>query len=85
MSKQRAKVISILSGKPVSEKIADLAFQFWLARFFRNGSPEEDFLRAVREIRFRWRCDDIQTVFDGNNSRNRVVTIQSGSFTPDSR
>lgn len=91
MSKQPAKVISILSGKPVSEKIADLAFQFWLARCFRNGSPEEDFLRAVREIRFRWRwmirednsvlCRQNRTVLEGS----RVQTIQSESFTPDSR
>jgi hypothetical protein len=32
-------------------KIAALAFEFWLARAFRNGSPEADWLRADRELR----------------------------------
>lgn len=34
----------------VSEEIADLAFRYWLARCFRNGSPEQDFLQAVLAI-----------------------------------
>lgn len=28
-------------------RIADLAYEFWLARRFQNGSPEEDLLRAL--------------------------------------
>jgi hypothetical protein len=33
--------------KYVSETIAERAYGLWLARGFRNGSPEEDLLRAV--------------------------------------
>jgi hypothetical protein len=32
-------------------EVADIAFDLWLARAFRGGSPEEDFLRAVSEVR----------------------------------
>jgi hypothetical protein len=31
----------------VSDKNAALAYKFWRARCFRDGSPEEDLLRAV--------------------------------------
>jgi len=31
-------------------QIATRAFQLWLARGFRNGSPQEDWLRAQREV-----------------------------------
>jgi hypothetical protein len=34
-------------------EIADLAFEFWLARGFQGGSPEEDLFRAERELRAR--------------------------------
>lgn len=30
-----------------SDANSALAYQFWLARCFRDGSPEEDLLRAV--------------------------------------
>jgi len=33
------------------EKVAALAFEFWLARAFRGGSPETDWLRADRDVR----------------------------------
>jgi hypothetical protein len=33
------------------EKVAALAFEFWLARAFRSGSPETDWLRADRDVR----------------------------------
>jgi hypothetical protein len=33
------------------ERIAALAFEFWLARAFRGGSPETDWFRADREVR----------------------------------
>jgi len=33
------------------KKVAALAFEFWLARAFRSGSPETDWLRADRDIR----------------------------------
>jgi hypothetical protein len=29
------------------QKIAALAYEFWLERGFRDGSPEEDLLRAL--------------------------------------
>jgi hypothetical protein len=32
------------------EQIAVRAFELWLARRFRNGSPQEDWLRAQREV-----------------------------------
>ena len=33
------------------QKIAALAYQFWLARAFHRGSPARDWLRAEREVR----------------------------------
>jgi len=33
------------------ESIARLAYSYWEARGFTGGSPEEDWLRAEREIR----------------------------------
>ena len=30
-----------------SDPVAELAYQFWLERCFRDGSPEEDMFRAV--------------------------------------
>jgi len=32
-------------------RIAALAFEYWLARGFRGGSPAEDWLRAERVVR----------------------------------
>jgi hypothetical protein len=37
------------AGK-TSDQVATRAFELWLARAFRNGSPQEDWLRAQREI-----------------------------------
>jgi len=51
--RQKGHVISISAGRTLSQQIADLAFSYWLARGFRNGSPERDFLRAVMEITFQ--------------------------------
>jgi hypothetical protein len=31
-------------------EIAALAYEFWLARGFQNGSPQEDWLRAQRAV-----------------------------------
>jgi hypothetical protein len=31
-------------------KIAALAYEFWLARGFRNGSPQQDWLRAQQAV-----------------------------------
>ena len=35
------------------EEIAALAFEFWLARGFRGGSPVDDLFRAAREVHAR--------------------------------
>jgi len=54
---RRLKVISIRPDPRPSDtqqRIADLAFEFWLAGHFkRNGSPEESYLRAILELTFR--------------------------------
>jgi hypothetical protein len=36
---------------PSFEQIAELAYSFWVERGYQNGSPEEDWLRAERELR----------------------------------
>lgn len=38
---------------PTSEQIAALAYSYWEARGRQGGSPEEDWLRAERELRGR--------------------------------
>ena len=42
-----------LSESEKQQKIAALAYEFWLARNFRNGSPETDWLRADQQVRGR--------------------------------
>lgn len=49
---------SVPAGKgaapvPDREEIARLAYSYWLARGGRGGSPEDDWLRAERELRAR--------------------------------
>jgi hypothetical protein len=36
--------------RPTREDIAALAYSYWVARGYRDGSPEEDWLRAEREL-----------------------------------
>jgi Protein of unknown function (DUF2934) len=36
--------------KPAFEEIARLAYSYWEKRGFEGGSPEEDWLRAEREL-----------------------------------
>jgi len=38
------------AGPEIQQQIAARAFELWLARGFRNGSPQEDWLRAQREL-----------------------------------
>ena len=44
---------SALTAEPVidREAVALLAYSYWVARGFTGGSPEEDWLRAERELR----------------------------------
>jgi hypothetical protein len=54
MANQATELTAVLRDGVESEKqerIAALAFEFWLARAFRNGSPETDWLRADRQVR----------------------------------
>ena len=39
-----------ITGTKKQEEIAARAFELWLARGFRDGSPQEDWLRARREV-----------------------------------
>jgi len=51
------KVIPFVRGMFVTKRqreIVDLAFEYWLARFgVEEGSPEDDFYRAQREVTAR--------------------------------
>ncbi|MGO4879430.1 MAG: DUF2934 domain-containing protein [Bryobacteraceae bacterium] len=38
------------AGPKRQQRIATRAYRLWLARGFRNGSPQEDWLRAQREV-----------------------------------
>jgi hypothetical protein len=38
------------SRPKVQRQIATRAFELWVARGFRKGSPQEDWLRAQREV-----------------------------------
>jgi hypothetical protein len=37
------------------EKIAAIAFVSWMDRAFRNGSPQEDWLKSLRQVQRRRR------------------------------
>jgi hypothetical protein len=43
----------VISDWQRQKEVAALAYEFWRARRFRNGSPQEDLLRADREVRKR--------------------------------
>jgi hypothetical protein len=42
-----------IATEPGHAAIAELAFSYWLAREDAEGSAEEDWLRAERELRIR--------------------------------
>ena len=47
-------VVPIRSDSIVADgdqEVVELAYRLWLARGFRGGSPEEDLLTALREVR----------------------------------
>jgi hypothetical protein len=58
-----ADVIPISTGNPVQEQIADRAYDIWLARGFRRGSPEKDLLQAVLESTFGRRNSTARKLF----------------------
>jgi hypothetical protein len=45
-----APVTRIVPAAPSREDVASLAYSYWLARGCQGGSPEEDWLRAEREL-----------------------------------
>jgi hypothetical protein len=54
MPKQNPRVIPIrrdILASGEDRDAVDLAFKLWLARGFRDGSPEEDLFTAVRQLR----------------------------------
>ena len=52
MAEPRDRLACLVSSEWLTQQaIADLAFEFWLARGFQGGSPEEDLLRAEQEVR----------------------------------
>jgi hypothetical protein len=56
MRNESMKVVPIRKDTTVAEtdqELVDFAYNLWLARGFRGGSPEEDLLNAVRELRGR--------------------------------
>ena len=36
--------------RPSDDEVAELAYSYWESRGFQGGSPEEDWLRAEREL-----------------------------------
>lgn len=49
--KTPAAVVPGVSESEIQEQISQRAYEFWLGRAFKNGSPETDWLRADREVR----------------------------------
>lgn len=54
MANAGVKVIPVCAGAARTaeqKEIAELAFELWLARGFRGGSPVEDLFEAARTVR----------------------------------
>jgi DUF2934 family protein len=45
------KALPRVSESRIQQRVSQRAYEFWLGRAFRHGSPETDWLRANREIR----------------------------------
>jgi hypothetical protein len=78
MTNRPAKIIPIRPDLSPWEKqeIAALAFEYWLARGFRDGSPEEDLLRAEWEVARAARRRKSQERMDAPaGARARIVAI----------
>jgi len=63
MAMEGSKVISILAGRSVSRQIADLAFDVWLAKRFRDTWSEDELLHAALEVALRRRVHTAQRRF----------------------
>ena len=60
MSDQTGKVIPFRLRSSQTQETADLAFAYWRERFgIRDGSPEEDLIRAQHEMRRRSTGDTV--------------------------
>ena len=40
-------------AKPTGDDVAKLAYSYWESRGYHHGSPDEDWLRAERELKIR--------------------------------
>ena len=50
-------------------EIAALAYKYWLDRGFKNGSPQEDWLRAKLEVAHRLRASGVaQAALNANSA-----------------
>jgi len=47
------ELVVVCDDLPSHEEIAALAYSYWKARGGQGGSPEEDWLRAERQLRER--------------------------------
>ncbi len=45
-----AEPLAAPAYQPTHEDVAALAYSYWVARGYRGGTPEEDWLRAEREL-----------------------------------
>jgi hypothetical protein len=41
------------SAPPARERIAELAYSYWLSRGCQHGNPQDDWFRAEHELRSR--------------------------------
>ena len=55
-----------LSESAKQQKIAALAYEFWLIRAFGRGSPETDWLRAERQVRGKTNSVKLKRTSRGN-------------------
>lgn len=54
MPKSNTRVIPFRRDIPISDadqKVVDVAYNLWLARGFKGGSPVWDLLTAIREVK----------------------------------
>ena len=47
------EIVAVPVSEPSNEEIARLAYSYWESRGYQGGSQEEDWYRAVQELRHR--------------------------------